>query len=285
MPGYKTHVTASSIGGAVLSIAAFHFEHVPLPSALLAGGLCAVGGIVPDIDSNNSQSFRHCMAIVAGFSSLMLVSRMRDFDLDTESVALIGGGVFIFCWFVLGRLIRKFTVHRGMCHSIPAVIIGSELIYILSSGDIVQHFLNAAAIGIGMLLHLVLDELNSFTIGNWGNIKAKKSLGSALKLFDPDHLKSSAFAFLLLFLLTGVAIRERSLTQALEERGEAHQASEYIDEHSDDVLGKIRRTHPEDFDRAVIHWAQDNDLVLQPGEGGQRNKKWRDLERIVVPNQ
>ena len=137
--------------------------------------------------------------------------------------------------------------------------------------------------GLGMLIHLILDELNSFKIGSWGIIRAKKSLGTALKIFDFDNLKSSIVAFTLVFFLTGAVIRERSLTKELEDRGEAQQASEYIAEHSEDVLEQLKDNNPEDFDRAVIYWAQEHDLVLQPEDVDSKNQKWEELKQMVIP--
>ncbi|MFO0999054.1 MAG: metal-dependent hydrolase [Planctomycetaceae bacterium] len=55
---------------------------------------------------------------------------------------------------------RNWTVHRGMFHSIPALIIASEVTFLAyHSSDMKVRILMAIGTGLGFLSHLVLDEM------------------------------------------------------------------------------------------------------------------------------
>ena len=278
MPGYRTHITASSVCGAVLGAAAWRFGDISAVSSVFAGSLCAIGGLIPDIDSKTSQSFRRCLAILAGFSSLLLVSRLRDFPLDAEAVAIIGGGNFVLVWFFIGRLIQKLTVHRGMCHSIPMAIISGEIIFLLSSGSLFERNFNGMAIFLGVMIHLTLDEFYSVETGakSVSGVRLKKSFGSALKLINFDDWKSSLVMFAILAFLTNLAINESAYTQRWEAENTEQKTSQFIALDRQGAIQRFQTKYPNDFDRAVIQWAVENDLRIIPATAD--NKKWASMK-------
>jgi len=61
MAGFKTHIGFSGLLGVGYGGAAFAFYDVPLPTALLAGGLCTVSGMLPDVDSGSGRPLRESM--------------------------------------------------------------------------------------------------------------------------------------------------------------------------------------------------------------------------------
>lgn len=282
MPGYKTHVTVGAACGTALGGMSWFFGGVPAIPSVMAGCLCAIGSVVPDIDSKTSQSFRKCLAMTAGFSSLLLVSRLRDFPLNTESVAMIGGGMFVLIWFFIGGLVRKLTVHRGMCHSLPAAVIAGEVIYLLSSGAVSNRCFNAFAIFLGVLVHLLLDEFYSVQVNRKNivpGVKIKKSLGSALKLLNFDDPKASIVTFLILCVLVQVIIHESAWTKNLDENGQATELSAKQSSHTYAILEHIKTKYPSQFDLLVIKWAAENQLILRPDR--LDNPKWQELERLM----
>lgn len=280
MPGYRTHLSVSSAVGTALSAGSWFFGGVSLPSAMMAGSLCAVGGLVPDIDSKTSESFRKCLAIVAGFSSLLLVSRLRDFSLDAESVAMIGGGNFVLIWFFIGGLIKKTTVHRGMCHSVPMAVIAGDIIFLLSSGPAATRLFNAFAIFLGVMIHLTLDEFYSFEVDKSNllpGVNVKKSFGSAIKLIDFDHRFSTAFFYTILFVLTNIAINEPVWTEGVAADSSAAASQEELRGKRDIEL--IQKKYSHLYDLSVLEWVADNDLLLKPAAAN--NPKWAELERLL----
>jgi hypothetical protein len=85
-------------------------------------------------------------------------------------------------------LLGKLTVHRGMFHSIPALLIASELTFLgYHSEEMRVRVLMAVGVGIGFLSHLVLDEMYSV---QWDGMKVRlaSSAGTAMKFFGPEAL-------------------------------------------------------------------------------------------------
>ncbi len=274
MPGYKTHITASSICGTVLGGTSFLFGHIDPVTSIYGGCLCAIGGIIPDIDSEKSTSFKKCLAIIAGFSSLMLVSRLRDYILDPQAVAIIGGGNFLFAWFFLGGIIRKATVHRGMCHSLPMAVLTGEITFLLSSGKMNERLYCGAAMAIGVLLHLVLDEFYSVQV-KLGGVKVKKSLGSALKIFNFDDKGGSFIMLGILGFFTFLCVNEPVWTEDLPKMG----TPEFVVQHGKEELSVIQKNNPELYDLSVVQWALENNMVIRPKN--QNNRKWEQMRTAL----
>ena len=80
-------------------------------------------------------------------------------------------------------MIRKFTVHRGMFHSIPAMLTFGGITYLLTGGwPTNERYMMAGGVMGGFFSHLLLDEIYAveFKTGRW---RTKKSFGTAMKLW------------------------------------------------------------------------------------------------------
>ena len=63
MPGFKVHITASTMLGAAYGTTACIGYDQPLETSLLAAGLCSVSGMLPDLDSGPGPvSYTHLRA-------------------------------------------------------------------------------------------------------------------------------------------------------------------------------------------------------------------------------
>jgi hypothetical protein len=206
MAGFKTHLTVSTIAGVSYGTTACLGYGVPLSASLLAGGLCSVSGMLPDVDSDSGRPLRESLAFGAAVVPMMLVERFRQLGLSPEMMVIWGAAVYLFIRFVFGEWLRRYTVHRGMFHSIPAAIIFGELAFLLASGDVNLRIFKAGGVVLGYLSHLTLDELYSI---QWhrGRIRFKQSFGTALKLFGHKWW-SNGSAYLKLALLTFVVLHE-----------------------------------------------------------------------------
>lgn len=278
MANYRTHLAGGTVAGIALGSFSHWMADVSLSASLLAGCLCSIGGILPDIDSKTSTSFKRCLAIVAGVSSLLLVSRLRDFPLDVESVVMIGGGIYIAISFFIGGLIRRFTVHRGMCHSIPMAVIAAQIIYLLTSGTVELRLFKAFAIFLGVLVHLTLDEFYSFEVKKKSitkKVRIKKSFGTALKVIDFENMKSTLFFFAIIIFLTEAIMHEPQLTQN-------NATNSQVDLRGKFAIDHMRKRYPVQYDLSVIEWVAENQLVLEPGTSD--NVKWEELESLFVAN-
>ena len=181
MAGFKTHLTVSNLCGVGYGGAAYFLYGVPLPTCVLAGGLCGISGMLPDIDSGPGRPLHESLAFAAAVVPMMIVPRFQQLGMSHESIILTAAIVYVLVRFGMGALLKHFTIHRGMFHSIPAAAMAGELAFLLSSGDDVRiRIFNGVAVVIGFLSHLILDEIYSI---EWSHFRIKKSFGTAFKFF------------------------------------------------------------------------------------------------------
>jgi hypothetical protein len=181
MAGFKTHITVSTLFGVGYGVGAYMGYEVPWQSCLLAGGLCSVSGMLPDVDSDSGVPLRESLSFAAAVISMMMIHRFRQLGLSPEMLVLAGAGTYLAVRFGFGEFLRRYTVHRGMFHSLPAALIAGELAFLLASGETPIRYYKAGAVVLGYVSHLVLDELYSFKMKR-GRLQIKKSFGTALKL-------------------------------------------------------------------------------------------------------
>ncbi|MBN1908511.1 MAG: metal-dependent hydrolase, partial [Pirellulales bacterium] len=65
MADFKTHISTSGLLGVGYGAAAFVWFDVPWPTCVLAGGLCGVSGMLPDLDSDSGVPRRESVAFAA----------------------------------------------------------------------------------------------------------------------------------------------------------------------------------------------------------------------------
>src|SRR5439155_1904644 len=94
------------------------------------------------------------------------------------------GGVYILIRYGARALFGRLTVHRGMFHSIPAMLIAGLLVLLLHhSPSALTRLYLAGGIMLGFFSHLLLDEL--FDVDFFGaRVHMKKHAGSPLKLYS-----------------------------------------------------------------------------------------------------
>ena len=227
MAGFRTHITTSSLLGVAYGGAAWYFYDVPAPTCLLAAGLCGVSGMLPDLDSGPGVPLRESIAFAAAVVPMLLVHRFQHMGLSVESMVLIGAGIYLAIRFGLARLLKWYTVHRGMFHSLPAAFIAAELGFLLCSGDEVNiRLYKSGAILAGFLSHLILDEIWSVEF-RYGLPRLKKSFGTALKLWG-NSLWANLTTYAKLAALTYLAFHDPSwLREQAEQAFHGHSPGEH----------------------------------------------------------
>jgi hypothetical protein len=182
MAGFKMHITTSTVCGAAYGATAALAYDVPLPSCILAGGLCSVSGMLPDLDSGPGVPLRESVAFAAAVVPMLMLHRFRRWGLEPESMVLAGAALYLFIRFGVGRLLRSLTVHRGMFHSIPALAIVGQLTYLICSPE--NEWIRLFYVGgvlLGFSSHLVLDEIWSI---DFSHLRLKSSFGTAIKFWS-----------------------------------------------------------------------------------------------------
>ncbi|REK15811.1 MAG: metal-dependent hydrolase [Planctomycetota bacterium] len=181
MAGFKTHITVSTAVGAGYAAGAYTLYDAPWESCVLAGGLCSVSGMLPDLDSEPGVPLREGVSFAAAVIPLLLIHRWQRFNLEPETMVLAGGLVYLLIRFGLGKLLGKLTVHRGMFHSLPALAIVGQLTYLICDHE--NPWLRvffASAVMAGFASHLILDEIWSIDVRR---LRVKSSFGTAVKLW------------------------------------------------------------------------------------------------------
>ncbi len=233
MANFKTHLTFSTFVGAGAGATACLAFDVPLPTCILAGGLCSVSGMLPDIDSHSGVPLRESLAFGAAIVPMMLADRLQQMGLSTESIVLAGAATYLFIRFVVARLLSRYTVHRGMFHSIPAAVIFGELAFLLASGDTNVRLFKAGAVFTGYLSHLVLDEIYSVEWAK-GRLRLKRSFGTAVKVWGSKWWPNLT-TFAKLAILSYVAFREPG----------------WMDQYEQQVKPRLEQTATQWIDRVI----------------------------------
>lgn len=200
MAGYREHICVSgALGGAyaVSAVILFGFSAV---QASIAAVLAWIAGMLPDLDSESGRPVRELSGVTAALAPLLLYQ-------NASAIGVSGDRAMLFALIAYGAvkyggalLLSRLTVHRGMFHSIPALLIASEITFLCyHSHDLRVRVLMAVAVGIGFLSHLVLDELYSV---QWDGtrVRLKSSSGTALKFFGTEAIPNGTTLALLLLL-------------------------------------------------------------------------------------
>jgi membrane-bound metal-dependent hydrolase YbcI (DUF457 family) len=198
MADFKTHITVSTMAGVAYGATGYLTETMPIPSCVVAGTLCSVAGMLPDLDSDNSTPVREMLSFGAAVVPMLLFSRLQAANISYEEMICIGLACYLAIRFGVGELLNRFTVHRGMFHSIPAMLIAFLGAYLMCHvGTTEVRLFKAGGVAIGFMSHLILDEIWAVRWGILGP-RTKKSFGTALKFFGPSGMANTVSYALLL---------------------------------------------------------------------------------------
>jgi membrane-bound metal-dependent hydrolase YbcI (DUF457 family) len=105
---------------------------------------------------------------------------MQAAGLSLEAILATLLFLYLIIRYVLPGLFKQLRVHRGMYHSIPAMLIAGLCVYLAYPHRGVRLVL-AVGVMLGFLSHLILDEVYSV---DWRGLrpKLKSSAGSAMKV-------------------------------------------------------------------------------------------------------
>lgn len=187
MAGFKTHITTSTTLGVGYGAAGYFFTDLPLTTCMLAGGLCSVAGMLPDLDSDSGVPVRETMTFVAAVVPMLMVDRLQHMGLSNESIVLAAGLIYLIIRFGVAEIFKRYTVHRGMWHSLPAAATAGLLAFLACScNEIEPRLFKAAAVVLGFVSHLMLDEL--WSIQRRGTrLHFKRSFGTAMKFWSKSR--------------------------------------------------------------------------------------------------
>ena len=157
---------------------------------------------------------RESIAFAAAVIPLLLAERFKRMGMPAEYIVILGGFVYLFIRFGLAKILTRFTVHRGMFHSLPACLIAGELAFLISGHETLwQRYFNGGAVMLGFMSHLVLDEIWSLDFRG-GHIRFKSSFGTAMKLWG-QSMGSNVITYAGLFLLSFMSLEDPTVMDEL----------------------------------------------------------------------
>lgn len=211
MASFRTHASFGIAAGLICAIGSFSLAFVPdsLSLPLGIGVAVLVGALLPDMDSDTGLPFHltfGSLSLVAMFFTSVYVARLVPGDY--VRIIGFGLGVGLVMWMLVGWLFKRFTVHRGMAHSIPAAALSAFISYsvIIRFGlPAWDAFLLGGSVGFGYLLHLVLDEFHAAINFHGTPFVPNKALGSALKWRSQSAWTTTCvYAALVFFVLLDI---------------------------------------------------------------------------------
>ncbi|MBI3409950.1 MAG: metal-dependent hydrolase [Planctomycetes bacterium] len=218
MANFYGHFTTSAVLAAGYGAAGAWYGHFDWGVVALASGLTTIGGLTPDLDSDNSTPVRELFALAGAVFPLFLIPRLRRMGLTLEEGLAIMIGAYLFIRYGLSYVLKRVSVHRGMFHSIPALIISGLAVYnVYHNDDRRLRLYMAGGMMLGFLSHLILDEI--FAVDLRGLPRFKSSFGTALKLTSSSW-RATMFCYSLLFLLGSMAW--------LEDRDDSRKANHHV---------------------------------------------------------
>lgn len=212
MAGYREHISVSGMCGATYGLTAtLVFGFTPVQGAL-AGCLTWVAGMLPDLDADGGKPVREIFGLLGAVVPLVAIRHLIRWCGTVDCVVLSAIAIYAITRYGGAAALRRLSVHRGMFHSIPALLIAAELTFLGYVNDqVAVKCLMAGGVAIGFLSHLLLDELYSV---QWSGLRLKlnKSAGSAFKLTS-SRLLPNAFAYALLMFFTWLTLVDVGLVR------------------------------------------------------------------------
>jgi membrane-bound metal-dependent hydrolase YbcI (DUF457 family) len=161
--------------------------------------------MLPDLDADGGKPVREIFGLLGAVVPLVAIRHLIRWCGSVDGVVLSAIIIYALTRYGGAAVLKRLSVHRGMFHSIPALIIAAELMFLAYVSDsIAVKCLMAGGVAIGFLSHLLLDELYSV---QWSGLRLKlsKSAGSAFKMTS-SRLIPNVFAYATLMFLTWLTL-------------------------------------------------------------------------------
>lgn len=201
MANFNTHLNVAFMTSGVLSLTVYKAGLIDDSGFLMCVVLGTVGGLLPDLDSDNSTPIKLGFNIISFVFAFGLVMHWRS-ELSLLALMALWLAGYGFMRYVVFHIFTTMTVHRGVIHSVPYMaILGLGLTclsyYGLHLPLITSWFYGLFLFG-GAMVHLLLDELYSV---NLSNMKMKRSSGTAMKFYQHKDKWWYLLLYVLLVLL------------------------------------------------------------------------------------
>jgi hypothetical protein len=210
MASWRGHLTFSTALGAAYGGLAVWKVGIEWPIAGVGGLLTALAGLLPDLDSDSGVPVRELFGLAGAFLPMFLLREAGVMGLSPEETLLAFAGLYFGIRYGLAECFRHLTVHRGMFHSVPAMMIVGLMVFVgYRHPEPMQRIFLSVGAMLGFLSHLVLDE---FCAVNLRGVvpKLNSFAGSALKMRSKSILATGVTYTLMLGLCALVWAQHRN---------------------------------------------------------------------------
>ncbi|HAY79115.1 MAG TPA: metal-dependent hydrolase [Planctomycetaceae bacterium] len=215
MADFKTHISASTTIGVGYGIAGY-FNGMTWDSCIVAAGLCSVSGMLPDLDSDSGIPIRETITFAAAVVPMLMIDRFQEFGLTHAQMVALGVLIYVAIRFGIAEIFKRYTVHRGMWHSVPAALTATLLGFLICScNELDERIYKALAVFIGFMTHLVLDEMYSIDLRG---VRIKKSFGTAIKFFSTRSMWANISTYGKLIIVALLAFSDPVLMEKYGDR-------------------------------------------------------------------
>jgi hypothetical protein len=201
LASFEQHINISIVATGIIIVPLHHAGILSTYDSLISLSLGSIGGILPDLDSDNSKPVQIVYKMLSIFLPLLFLFSFGD-NLSLLHLAIAWLISSIVLSFTVFKLFVMMTSHRGIFHSVPMGILFSQLTILLSihifHTSLHLALTNGFFIFYGFIIHLLLDEL--FSLNALG-IKIKKSFGTAFKFYDKNNLIGTFILYVLIIIL------------------------------------------------------------------------------------
>jgi membrane-bound metal-dependent hydrolase YbcI (DUF457 family) len=206
MAGYKTHITVSGALGVGYGTAGVMLGGFTPVEGALAGVLTWFSGMLPDLDSASGRPVREVFSLLAAFTPLAMMGHLMEWSHHSyEAATLMAVILYVVIRYGGQTVLNRAAVHRGMFHSIPAMLITAEIAFLaFRSSSLGVKLLMAGGASIGFFSHLVLDEIYAVE-WNGAHVRLNKFAGSAVK-FVGNRFLPNVLTYSLLMVMTYAAL-------------------------------------------------------------------------------
>jgi len=195
MANFNTHLNTAVMITGLASATLLSAGHIDLNGALWLWFLGSIGGLLPDIDSDNSTSLDTIFNLFALSAVLLVLNYITtELIIEISFIELIVVPLLVYgvMKYIIRPIFEWITVHRGSCHSLLflllCALLTTQVTWKLNDQSTAQAatfaWLAGGFILLGGLIHLLLDEIYSVDLSN---VTIKRSFGTALKIADFDN--------------------------------------------------------------------------------------------------
>ena len=208
MAQYQSHISFSTFFGIAYGLAGFYFFGFSLELVLLAAIIAIVTGMLPNVDAGSEAPAHQLAGLVAAMVPILIFKHYPSVTAGGISRMTL---VFVISYLatrvVVVRFLQAVAVHRGMFHSLPALIIAFEVVFLMFWDLFWDERLFLALAGfMGYYIHLLMDAYGNVDLVGSAMGKSEKKL-PVFKVAS-DKLMATLVAWALVVILGYFVFKE-----------------------------------------------------------------------------